>query len=160
MHSVYLLTGSNLGNRLEQLQKAVQALEQHAGVIENASSIFETEAWGKEGLPSHLNQALHLKTILSPPDLLKEIHLIEENLGRVRQEKWGVRMIDIDIIYFDHLVITSPTLQIPHPLMAMRNFVLQPLCEIAPDFIHPVLMKTNKELLRLSTDHLSAKIFV
>jgi 2-amino-4-hydroxy-6-hydroxymethyldihydropteridine diphosphokinase len=160
MHSVYLLTGSNLGNRLEQLEKAVQELEQYAGIIEKASSVFETEAWGKEGLPSHLNQALHLKTILSPFELLKVIHSIEEDLGRIRQEKWGVRMIDIDIIYFDDLIIASPTLQVPHPLMQVRNFVLQPLCEIAPDFVHPVLMKTNKELLQLSKDHLAANLFV
>jgi len=159
MHSVYLLTGSNLGNRLQQLQKAETELATYAGTILQTSSIFETEAWGKEGLPSHLNQAIHLSTHLSPTDLLKVIHSIEENLGRVRQEKWGVRMIDIDIIYFNNQIIDFPHLQIPHPLVQERNFALAPLSQLAPDFVHPVFNKTNLQLLQQSTDHLTTNIF-
>lgn len=159
MHSVYLLTGSNLGNRLQQLQNAEIALAIHAGTILKSSSIFETEAWGKEGLPSHLNQAIHLSTQLSPSDLLKVIHTIEEKLGRIRQEKWGVRVIDIDIIYFNDEIIHLPHLQIPHPLVQERNFALAPLSELAPDFLHPVFNKTNLQLLQESADHLKASIF-
>jgi 2-amino-4-hydroxy-6-hydroxymethyldihydropteridine diphosphokinase len=157
MYSTYLITGSNLGNRLEQLQKAAEALNTFAGTITATSSVYETEAWGKEGLPSHLNQALQLETPLGPLALLQQIHLIEEQLGRVRQEKWGVRMIDIDIIFFEHDIIDLPQLQIPHPLMQHRNFVLAPLCEIAPDFIHPLLHKTNLALLQASDDGLRAE---
>jgi 2-amino-4-hydroxy-6-hydroxymethyldihydropteridine diphosphokinase len=154
MHAAYLLTGSNLGNRQEQLQKAIQELNLHAGTIEKASSIFETEAWGKEGLPSHLNQALLLHTTLEPQALLSILHIIEEKLGRVREEKWGVRVIDIDIIYFDDQIIDLPTLQIPHPLVQERNFALAPLSELAPNFVHPIFMKTNMQLLHSSNDNL------
>ena len=117
MHVAYLLTGSNLGDRLDQLQKAAKELDIHAGKVIKASSVFETEAWGKEGLPTHLNQALLLSTALEPLKLLEIIHQIEEKLGRVRGDKWGVRVIDIDIIYFDDQIIDLPTLQIPHPLV-------------------------------------------
>lgn len=158
MHSVFLLTGSNLGNRNEQLSNAILELEAHVGTIVHSSSVFETEAWGKEGLPPHLNQAILIKTSLEPLALLQSIHTIEERLGRVRQEKWGVRVIDIDIIYFDDQIIDLPQLIVPHPLLQERNFVLAPLCQIAPDFLHPVFLKTNMELLQQSQDNMKVKI--
>lgn len=158
MHAVFLLTGSNLGNRRRQLKNALIELEKCVGPIQQASAVYETEAWGKEGLPPHLNQAILIHTLLEPLELLETIHAIEEKLGRIRQEKWGVRVIDIDIIYFDSQVINLPSLTIPHPLMQERNFVLFPLSEIAPDFSHPLLLKTNKELLHLSSDPLKAVI--
>lgn len=157
MHSVYLLTGSNQGNRKEQLKQSITELELHAGTIVKASAMYETEAWGIEGLPAHLNQALLLQTRLAPVQLLSVIHDIENKLGRIRQQKWGVRAIDIDIIYFDDLILELPQLVIPHPLMQQRNFVLAPLAEIAPDFIHPILQKTNKQLLEISEDKLAAR---
>jgi 2-amino-4-hydroxy-6-hydroxymethyldihydropteridine diphosphokinase len=157
MHAAYLLTGSNLGNREILLQNAISELKTHAGEIVQSSSVFETEAWGQEGLPAHLNQALLIHTALEPLALLKVIHEIEERLGRVRKEKWGVRVIDIDIIYFDHEVVDLPDLQIPHPLVQERNFALAPLSELAPGFIHPVLGKTNLELLHASNDALKYK---
>jgi 2-amino-4-hydroxy-6-hydroxymethyldihydropteridine diphosphokinase len=157
MHSVYLLTGSNQGNRKEQLEQSIVELELQAGTIIRASAMYETEAWGIEGLPSHLNQALLLETRLSPAQLLSIIHGIENKLGRIRQQKWGVRAIDIDIIYFDNLILNLPELVIPHPLMQQRNFVLAPLAEIAPDFVHPILLQTNKQLLEISEDKLAAK---
>jgi 2-amino-4-hydroxy-6-hydroxymethyldihydropteridine diphosphokinase len=155
MHSVFLLTGSNLGDRFSQLQQCISALAEHAGAVVACSQVYETEAWGKEGLPAHLNQALHLHTALEPLALLEVIHDIEHKLGRVRQEKWGVRALDIDIIYFDHIVLNLPQLTIPHPLLQDRRFVLQPLAEIAPLYLHPVFGKTNTELLEASTDPLS-----
>lgn len=159
MHPVFLLTGSNLGNREEQLSRAILELEANVGTVIKKSAVFETEAWGKEGLPSHLNQALLIETPLTPLALLQSIQTIEERLGRVRQEKWGVRVIDIDIIYFGNQIIALPELTVPHPLMQERNFVLAPLCEIAPDFLHPVLLKTNLQLLQQSHDHLKANPF-
>lgn len=156
MYSVYLLTGSNQGNRQEQLEHCIAALGRLAGTIRGSSSLYETEAWGVEGLPPHLNQAIHLVTTLEPLPLLAVLQQIEKDLGRVRQEKWGVRAIDIDIIYFGDQVIRLPQLVVPHPLMQQRNFVLAPLAGLAPDFIHPVLLKSNKELLLLSEDRLSA----
>lgn len=155
MHSVFLLTGSNLGDRSSQLQKCISALEEHAGTVVLCSQVYETEAWGKAGLPAHLNQALHLHTMLEPVPLLDVIHNIENSLGRVRHEKWGVRALDIDIIYFDHTVLNLPQLTIPHPLLRDRRFVLQPLAEIAPLYLHPVFGKTNTELLEACTDPLS-----
>ncbi|MFA6058030.1 MAG: 2-amino-4-hydroxy-6-hydroxymethyldihydropteridine diphosphokinase [Taibaiella sp.] len=157
MHSVYLLTGSNQGNRKEQLEQSIAELELHAGTIVKASAMYETEAWGIEGLPAHLNQALLLQTKLNPTELLSVIHKIENKLGRVRQQKWGVRAIDIDIIYFDNIILDLPQLAIPHPLMQQRNFVLAPLAEISPDFVHPILLQTNKQLLEISEDKLAAK---
>lgn len=157
MHSVYLLTGSNQGNRKEQLEQSITELELHAGTVVKASAMYETEAWGIEGLPAHLNQALLLQTKLNPTELLSVIHSIENKLGRIRQQKWGVRAIDIDIIYFDRIILDLPQLVIPHPLMQQRNFVLAPLAEIAPDFVHPILLKTNKQLLEISEDKLAAR---
>jgi 2-amino-4-hydroxy-6-hydroxymethyldihydropteridine diphosphokinase len=157
MHSVYLLTGSNQGNRKEQLEQSMAELELHAGTIIKSSAMYETEAWGIEGLPAHLNQALLLQTKLNPTELLSVIHSIENKLGRIRQQKWGVRAIDIDIIYFDRITLNLPQLVIPHPLMQQRNFVLAPLTEIAPDFVHPILLQTNKQLLEISEDKLAAK---
>jgi len=156
MYSVYLLTGSNLGDRGAQLANAVAALQALAGTIEQVSSVYETEAWGKEGLPPHLNQAVHIRTSQEPLELLQTIHAIEAKLGRVRQEKWGVRAIDIDIIYFADQVIQLPELVIPHPLMQERNFVLAPLSEIAPEMLHPVLLLSNKQLFMQSSDKLKA----
>lgn len=158
MHLVYLLTGSNEGDRKKSLDAAVHHLEEGAGKILLRSPCYETAAWGLEGLPMHLNQALLLETALNPEALLQLIHLIENKQGRIRQQRWGVRSLDIDIIYFDHLVWDSPDLVIPHPLMTQRRFVLQPLCAIAPDFQHPVLHLSNKELLAACTDHLPVSI--
>ncbi|WP_118973607.1 2-amino-4-hydroxy-6-hydroxymethyldihydropteridine diphosphokinase [Taibaiella koreensis] len=154
LHDVYLLTGSNQGDRREQLSQAITALERDAGMVVRASGLYETEAWGLEGLPAHLNQALLLQTTLAPLPLLDVIQEIEQRLGRVRQERWGVRAIDIDIIYFDDLVLDLPQLVIPHPLMQERNFVLAPLNEIAPGLVHPVRHKTTSELLQQSSDKL------
>lgn len=154
LHAVYLLTGSNLGDRLLQLSLCRQALESRAGHIAATSRIYETAAWGLEGLPAHLNQALLLHTHLGALELLDTIQSIEADLGRVRQERWGVRSIDIDIIYFDDLIINHPRLTVPHPLMQERNFVLQPLSELAPGFLHPVLHSTNIMLATACTDKL------
>ena len=160
MYSAYLLNGSNEGNRLQLLSEACALIGHKAGQVSQRSLIYETEAWGKEGLPPHLNQALHLETELEPLELLAELQRIEIALGRERKEKWGIRKIDIDIIYFENFIIQRPQLQIPHPLMHCRRFVLAPLTEIAPDFLHPVFLKTNRQLLAETDDPLTVTPFV
>jgi 2-amino-4-hydroxy-6-hydroxymethyldihydropteridine diphosphokinase len=154
MYSVYLITGSNLGDRGAQLQHALDELGQYAGKVVQASKVYETEAWGREGLPPHLNQAVLLETGLEPPALLVVLQQIEHRLGRVRQERWGIRSIDIDIIYFEDRIIDLPQLKVPHPLLQERNFVLVPLVEIAAGWVHPLLQKTNATLLKESPDQL------
>lgn len=154
MYSVYLITGSNQGDRAAQLTHVLDELRQHAGKVAQTSKVYETEAWGRAGLPAHLNQAILLETALEPLALLSLLQQIEHRLGRVRQERWGVRSIDIDIIYFEDRIIDLPELKIPHPLLQERNFVLVPLAEMAPDWLHPVLQKTNATLLKESLDQL------
>ncbi len=155
MYSVYLITGSNQGDRAAQLSRVLDELQQHAGTVAQTSEVYETEAWGREGLPAHLNQAILLKTELEPEELLVMLQQIERRLGRVRQERWGIRSVDIDILYFEQRIIDQPDLKIPHPLLQERNFVLVPLTEIAPAWIHPVSGKTNATLLKECLDTLS-----
>lgn len=154
MYSVYLLIGSNEGNREQTLASAREKIDLRAGKILQCSEVYETEAWGKEGLPPHLNQAVLIQSPLEPLVLLNVLQQIELELGRKRLDKWGLRTIDIDIIYFENLILHQQQLQVPHPLLHLRRFVLVPLVEIAPDFLHPSLLKTNKELLTALKDPL------
>lgn len=154
MNGVYLITGGNLGNRQENLQKGSLLIEELIGVIEAHSSIYETASWGKIHEPNYLNQVLFVKTSLSAQEVLKECLLIEEEMGRVRQKKWESRLIDIDILFFNDEVYSLPNLKIPHPHLAQRKFVLIPLNEIASDFTHPILYKRIQELLELCQDTL------
>lgn len=158
MNTCYLLLGSNDGNRLKQIEDACHLIEQKAGFISKKSSIYETASWGVEDLPDHYNEAIEVQTQLAPQELLLVIHEIENSLGRTRQQKWGLRSIDIDIIYYNNLIIHQKDLIIPHPLVQERNFALAPLSELAPNFIHPVYKKTNLELLHSSKDHLKVSI--
>lgn len=152
MHLAYLLIGSNLGDRKANLDKCRALLGTEAGCVLVASDIFETEPWGTTGQAWHLNQALLLETHLSPLSLLERTQAIERELGREKTGKWSPRTLDVDIIYFDRLVMDGPRLAIPHPLMQERRFVLVPLAQIAPDYLHPVLGKSNLELLKACLD--------
>jgi 2-amino-4-hydroxy-6-hydroxymethyldihydropteridine diphosphokinase len=154
-----LLLGSNQGNRAEQLQTAAHKIEQSIGAIEKYSSFYETAAWGKTDQPDFLNQVIVLKSILNPIQALATIHAIEIEMGRERIIKWGERVIDIDILYADDLVVNLPHLRIPHPEIQNRKFVLTPLVEIMPNYVHPVLHKTNLELLQACNDSLLVKLF-
>ncbi len=152
MDTAYLLTGSNMGERLEYLQKAISLLEQRCGKIVQQSAIYETEPWGLLEQPAFLNQVIAIKTALLPEELMNHLLKIEELIGRVRTVKLGPRIIDLDILMYNQLIINSPTLQIPHPALPLRRFALTPLNEIAPELIHPVLQKTISTLLFDCTD--------
>jgi 2-amino-4-hydroxy-6-hydroxymethyldihydropteridine diphosphokinase len=154
MEHVYLLTGANLGNRLRTLQQAQQLVAARCGVVVAVSAVYETAAWGKQDQPDFLNQVVVLATDLSATALLTTLLAIEQELGRVRTEKWSERTIDIDILYYGDLVLRTDVLTVPHPLIEKRRFALLPLCEVAPDLIHPVLRKTTMQLLELCTDSL------
>ncbi|SDE69454.1 2-amino-4-hydroxy-6-hydroxymethyldihydropteridinediphosphokinase [Dyadobacter soli] len=149
---VFLLLGSNLGDRGQVLTSAREAIAEQAGSIGNQSAIYETEPWGITDQPVFLNQVLEITTSLLPEDLLRIILNIEHDLGRVRYERWGARVIDIDILYFGQTIMDSARLTLPHPRIQDRRFVLAPLTEIAPDFIHPLLQKTSSKLLQECPD--------
>ena len=146
-----------MGQRDEQLAYAARLIEERCGTIIDRSSLYETAAWGKTDQDSFLNQALVLETTLNVRDLLNEILYIENLMGRDRIEKYGPRIIDIDIIFFNHQVMKEDGLTIPHPEMAKRRFVLEPLNQVIPAYIHPVYYKTVSELLNECTDTLPVK---
>ncbi|MDT3405053.1 2-amino-4-hydroxy-6-hydroxymethyldihydropteridine diphosphokinase [Mucilaginibacter terrae] len=147
MIGVYLLLGSNLGNRQLFLQQAINHIEAEAGPVIKKSGLYETQSWGKNDAPDYLNQVLLIHTTLAAPALLNKLLDIELLLGRVREEKWGARVIDIDILFYDDEIIDSPDLKIPHPELHKRRFTLEPLAEIAPNFKHPVF-KVDIEVLK------------
>lgn len=147
MNTAYLLTGSNMGDRLAYLQEGNSLIEQKCGKIVQQSAIYETEPWGLIEQPAFLNQVIMIKTALSPDELMTELLNIEAMIGRVRSVKMGPRIIDLDILIYNQLIVDSPFLQIPHPALPNRKFALIPLSEIAPALLHPVLQKTISTLL-------------
>lgn len=157
MRTAYLLIGGNLGNRKENLSKAVSLINEQGGYITRSSSIYETEAWGITDQPSFLNQALEISTSLTARQLMRKVLKIEEEMGRVRKEKLGPRIIDIDILLFENEIHDLRFLKIPHPEMQNRRFVLVPLAEINSSLQHPVLKKTIAELLEECPDNLEVK---
>ena len=148
--------GSNLGDKLSYLTKARIAIEKQIGTIIQSSKIYKTSAWGLESQADFYNLVILIESELLPVPLLQSIHQIEADLDRKRIKKWAERSIDIDILYYENQIIdkTRPDLHIPHLLLHERKFTLIPLVEIAPDFIHPRLQKTNLELLQTCKDTL------
>jgi 2-amino-4-hydroxy-6-hydroxymethyldihydropteridine diphosphokinase len=146
MHTIHLGLGTNVGDRQANLRAAVAALPPDVRVLAQ-SRIYETPAWGVEDQPAFLNMALKGETAFAPDQLLQYLKTLEAQLGRVATYRWGPRVIDIDILFYDDLVMESPGLVIPHPGIAERAFVLLPLAEIAAQEMHPVLERSVEELL-------------
>jgi 2-amino-4-hydroxy-6-hydroxymethyldihydropteridine diphosphokinase len=160
MKRVFLGIGTNLGNREGNLEQAVAKIEEYIGPILNSSSIFETEPWRFQAKDEFLNLVVKVETILTPSGLLGRIMMIESLLGRVRSEThYTSRLIDIDILFYEDMILDEETLKIPHPLLHERKFVLVPLCEIDPEMVHPVLKKSISELLEKCEDKSRVKKF-
>jgi len=152
MNRAYLLIGGNTKDPLQQLYRAEQLIAEHCGDLLLMSRIYRTAAWGPIPQPDFFNRALLVATSLLPTQLLQTLLQIETEMGRIRTEKMGPRLIDIDILLLDDLQVENPELIIPHPLLAARRFALQPLTEIAPHLLHPVLGKTIETLLNECAD--------
>lgn len=147
MNKVFLAIGSNLGEREKTIEFAINKLaENPAIIIKKKSSLLETKPYGNTAQPDFLNGIIEIETSLTPRNLLKYLMQIETLLGRTRKEHWGARTIDLDIIFYSNLVLQENDLTIPHADMQNRSFVLEPLLELAPDFIHPILQKTVIDL--------------
>lgn len=152
MTEVYLLLGSNLGDRLQHLDNAMALIAERCGALTAQSAIYETAAWGNTEQQSFYNQAIGISTNLAPVDLLVAVKAIEREVGRTETVHWGPRIIDIDIILYGTEIVTLPQLQIPHPYMHQRRFTLVPLAEIAGNVIQPVINKPISELLNECED--------
>ena len=138
--------GSNMGNRRENIQKALEKME-HIGLnLIKTSTIIETEPYGYLDQDSFLNGACIVDTVLSPKELLYQLLAIEQELGRKREIRWGPRIIDLDIIFYEDQIIREKDLIIPHPDAHNRTFVMEPISEIAPFFVHPIYKKTVREI--------------
>ncbi|HCN83368.1 MAG TPA: 2-amino-4-hydroxy-6-hydroxymethyldihydropteridine diphosphokinase [Sphingobacteriaceae bacterium] len=157
MHDIYLLLGSNLGDRKAYLSAARTHIEQQLGKIESMSSLYETASWGKTNEPEYINQVIHLRSDMTAEEVLKIIISIEKQLGRERTEKWGSRIIDIDILFYDDQIINEPDLVIPHPQLHLRRFTLAPLNELIPNFNHPLLEKSINDLYCSLKDNLAVQ---
>lgn len=151
-NSIFILLGSNLGDRDSNLRYAQQEISRSIGEIVTVSSIYKTAAWGKTEQPDFYNQVLEITSTLTPEKMLSGILEIEKKAGRVRDTKWGPRIIDIDILFYKDVVISTETLTVPHPRIPDRKFTLLPLSEIAGDLKHPVTGKTISDLLAACTD--------
>ena len=157
MNTVYLLLGSNMGDSEHTLTVAINMIEKNIGKLTKSSSIYRTAAWGNEDQPDFLNQIIIVSSSLSSLNILKEIFVIEKEMGRVRTTKNAARVIDIDMLFFNDEIIQTETLTVPHPQIQNRRFVLVPLAEISPDFQHPLLKKSSLELLSICSDKLNVQ---
>jgi 2-amino-4-hydroxy-6-hydroxymethyldihydropteridine diphosphokinase len=149
-----------MGDRAAYLAAAAEAIGRALGSVRSASSCYQTAAWGMEGQPDFLNQVLLIDTPLAPQALLDGLLGIEQSLGRFRGEKYGPRTIDLDILFYNTWIIALPGLQVPHPRIPERRFVLEPMVELAPGMRHPILHRTMRELLDACPDPLPVHKFV
>ena len=153
MEKVYLCLGGNIGDMRHYLEQAIALIDNRIGVVTAKSAIYQSEPWGLECSQWFLNQVVIAETELEPHIVLESCLKIETELGRTRSGNgYEPRTIDIDIIFFGNQIINTPDIQVPHPLMHLRNFVLQPLCDVARDFVHPVLGLTISQLADVCDD--------
>lgn len=151
--SIYLCIGGNLGEREANLEEAIEFIDFNFGDVMGVSSIYESEPWGMTDVPNFLNQVIHIQSELTDKELLVEITDLEEFFGRERSSKGYVsREMDIDVLFIDQEIISTESLQVPHPRMSERRFVLEPLAEIAPEFIHPELNQSVESMLKACSD--------
>ena len=156
---VYLLLGSNKGDRLKYLLLAEYFISKEAGKITQKSAVYVTQPWEKLNQPNYLNQAIELETDKSPLQLLKILQKIEKSLGRTNKGNYAARTIDIDILLYDAIIFNSKNLIIPHPRMHLRNFTLQPLLTLNKTYTHPILHASIEELAKICKDDLKVSIF-
>lgn len=147
MNTIFLQLGSNVGERELYLNNSITLITEEIGSIRKKSKVYESVPWGVENQNNYLNQVLQIKSLCSPEEVLEIVLQIEDKIGRIRNEKWGERIIDIDILFFNDLIIEKEGICIPHIHLQNRKFVLIPLNEIAPNFMHPKYNKTISELL-------------
>jgi len=151
--AIYLCIGGNLGEREANLEEAIDFIDINFGDVVAVSSIYESEPWGMTDVPNFLNQVVHIHSELTDKELLLEIADLEEFFGRERSSQGYVsREMDVDVLFIDEEVISTEALQVPHPRISERRFVLEPLVEIAPEFIHPELKQSIEVLLKACTD--------
>ncbi len=155
MNKIYFLLGSNQHEPEKQLKTAQKYIQKEIGSIQRLSSIYQTAAWGKRNQPDFLNQVLIVSTTLTPQQTIKILLDIEKKMGRVRTIKNAPRIIDIDILFFNKEIIKTPLLELPHPRIQLRRFVLVPLNELSPNFKHPVFNTTIHNLLQNCPDTLT-----
>ena len=160
MNQAFILLGTNLGDKIANLQQAILSISANLISIVSYSDIYETEAWGNTNQDNFYNQVIELNTELSAVDLLQKLLQIEIQMGRVRNQKWEARIIDLDILYFNHEIIDTENLKVPHPYLHVRRFTLAPLVQIAAEFLHPVFNKTNTALLENCSDNSEVKLVV
>lgn len=148
MSIAYIGIGSNLGDRVKNCLSAIELMEKEHITVIKRSSIYETEPWGVNNQPLFLNMVIEIETVMNPVELLNILKDIEKKMGRENSYHWGPRIIDLDILLFDNLIVNMDNLIIPHPFLHKRDFVLKPLKEIAPDIIHPLLKRRIDEIFR------------
>jgi len=157
MEGIFLLLGSNRGDKRAKIEGGLKSIETRIGNINKRSGIYKTKAWGYKNQDSFLNLVIEITSVKSPKDILDEITEIEKSAGEKKRFKWGPRFLDIDILFYGDEIINDANLIVPHPEIQNRNFTLQPLLEIAPELKHPLLSLTIRELSEVCKDHGSVK---
>ena len=157
---IYLLLGSNLNDREKNLLLAIKKINEQVGSVLAVSSLYATQPWGVSDQGEFLNQVIEIESDYAAEELLQKLLLIETEIGRKRESHWGPRIIDIDILFYGKEILSKKNLVIPHPGMIDRRFTLVPLCEIAPNFMHPQFLKKCEQLLLECTDPLAVKLYV
>ena len=157
MNRAVILSGSNEGGLLKNLENAIALISKHIGIVNKSSLVYETEPWGKADQPVFFNQVIEVLTKLSAQSLMTTLLGIEKEMGRERTVKWASRIIDLDILYYNDDIIREDKLIVPHPHLHERRFALAPLAEIFPEMVHPVLKQMNKDILAGLTDNMMVK---
>ena len=153
MSAIYISLGGDLGDPIQQQEKAIKMIGDRIGRVDQRSSFYETEAWGVERKTPFINSAVSVRSDLSPDQVMVALLRIEVELGRIRDgERYGRRLIDLDLLYYNDRILNSSDLQLPHPRSHLRRFVLEPLVEIAPDFVDPLFGKSISEMLSECSD--------